>query len=166
VASPAGRLATVASVHRQHIGRRSIGGLCFVGGSSVVKDTAQGGSGLDSSTHGPLPTAGWSIHADWALGRAVAQHPALAPAHSSPCGRDQAVDVGLGEMNRGAVANVNDEDPSSVVGTERPAQPQQCCSHVPLSFGVSDGTRTRDIQDHNLTLYQLNYTHHCRQPDP
>src|SRR5271156_390398 len=33
----------------------------------------------------------------------------------------------------------------------------------PLSFGVSDGTRTRDIQDHNLTLYQLNYTHHCRQ---
>jgi hypothetical protein len=28
---------------------------------------------------------------------------------------------------------------------------------------VSDGTRTRDIQDHNLTLYQLNYTHHGRQ---
>ena len=71
MASPAGRLATAASVHRQHIGRRSIGGLCFVGGSSVVKDTAQGGAGLDSSTHGPLPTAGWSIHADWALGRAV-----------------------------------------------------------------------------------------------
>src|ERR1700722_8120584 len=34
---------------------------------------------------------------------------------------------------------------------------------LPLTFGVSDGTRTRDIQDHNLTLYQLNYTHHCRQ---
>src|SRR3981081_4569586 len=33
----------------------------------------------------------------------------------------------------------------------------------PLTCGVSDGTRTRDIQDHNLTLYQLNYTHHCRQ---
>ena len=32
------------------------------------------------------------------------------------------------------------------------------------SVGVSDGTRTRDIQDHNLTLYQLNYTHHSRQP--
>ena len=30
------------------------------------------------------------------------------------------------------------------------------------SVGVSDGTRTRDIQDHNLTLYQLNYTHHGR----
>jgi hypothetical protein len=28
--------------------------------------------------------------------------------------------------------------------------------------GVSDGTRTRDIQDHNLVLYQLNYTHHGR----
>src|SRR5271156_3116930 len=34
----------------------------------------------------------------------------------------------------------------------------------PLTFGVSDGTRTRDIQDHNLTLYQLNYTHHCCPP--
>ncbi len=34
----------------------------------------------------------------------------------------------------------------------------------PLTCGVSDGTRTRDIQDHNLTLYQLNYTHHCREP--
>ena len=32
----------------------------------------------------------------------------------------------------------------------------------PLTCGVSDGTRTRDIQDHNLTLYQLNYTHHGR----
>jgi hypothetical protein len=30
---------------------------------------------------------------------------------------------------------------------------------------VSDGTRTRDIQDHNLTLYQLNYTHHGREPN-
>lgn len=27
-------------------------------------------------------------------------------------------------------------------------------------LGVSDGTRTRDIQDHNLALYQLSYTHH------
>ena len=34
---------------------------------------------------------------------------------------------------------------------------------TPLTCGVSDGTRTRDIQDHNLTLYQLNYTHHGRQ---
>lgn len=30
----------------------------------------------------------------------------------------------------------------------------------PSSYGVSDGTRTRDTQDHNLVLYQLNYTHH------
>ncbi len=37
---------------------------------------------------------------------------------------------------------------------------------TPDPFGVSDGTRTRDSQDHNLVLYQLNYTHHCirRQP--
>ncbi len=33
---------------------------------------------------------------------------------------------------------------------------------APSHCGVSDGTRTRDIQDHNLTLYQLNYTHHGR----
>jgi hypothetical protein len=33
-----------------------------------------------------------------------------------------------------------------------------------FSFGVSDGTRTRDSQDHNLVLYQLNYTHHTGQP--
>ena len=33
----------------------------------------------------------------------------------------------------------------------------------PLLFGVSDGTRTRDSQDHNLVLYQLNYTHHTEQ---
>jgi hypothetical protein len=26
---------------------------------------------------------------------------------------------------------------------------------------VSDGTRTRDIRDHNAALYQLSYTHHC-----
>ncbi len=25
--------------------------------------------------------------------------------------------------------------------------------------GVSDGARTRDFQGHNLTLYQLSYTH-------
>ena len=30
-----------------------------------------------------------------------------------------------------------------------------------LLFGVADGARTRDTQDHNLVLYQLNYSHHC-----
>ena len=29
---------------------------------------------------------------------------------------------------------------------------------------VADGTRTRDSQDHNLVLYQLNYSHHRREP--
>ncbi|MDT7596664.1 MAG: hypothetical protein QOJ06_2210 [Pseudonocardiales bacterium] len=28
-------------------------------------------------------------------------------------------------------------------------------------LGVSDGTRTRDILDHNQVLYQLSYTHHA-----
>ena len=31
-----------------------------------------------------------------------------------------------------------------------------------LTCGVADGTRTRDSQDHNLVLYQLNYSHHRR----
>ena len=28
-------------------------------------------------------------------------------------------------------------------------------------LGVSDGTRTRGILDHNQVLYQLSYTHHA-----
>ena len=28
-----------------------------------------------------------------------------------------------------------------------------------LCLGVSDGTRTRDVLDHNQVLYQLSYTH-------
>ena len=35
---------------------------------------------------------------------------------------------------------------------------------TPLTCGVSDGIRTRDFQDHNLVLYQLNYTHHGHEP--
>lgn len=30
----------------------------------------------------------------------------------------------------------------------------------PGPMRVADGTRTRDTQDHNLVLYQLNYSHH------
>ena len=29
-----------------------------------------------------------------------------------------------------------------------------------ISFGVADGTRTHDDQNHNLGLYQLSYSHH------
>ena len=36
-------------------------------------------------------------------------------------------------------------------------------SDVARSLGVADGTRTRDSQDHNLVLYQLNYSHHRRR---
>ncbi len=35
-------------------------------------------------------------------------------------------------------------------------------SQTPFLVGVADGTRTRDSQDHNLVLYQLNYSHHRR----
>ncbi len=35
-------------------------------------------------------------------------------------------------------------------------------SEVPQMLGgVSNGARTRDILDHNQTLYQLSYTHHA-----
>lgn len=29
--------------------------------------------------------------------------------------------------------------------------------------GANDGSRTRDIQDHNLALYQLSYVRHSRR---
>jgi hypothetical protein len=35
-------------------------------------------------------------------------------------------------------------------------------AHAP---GVSDGTRTRDVLDHNQVLYQLSYTHHAGGPN-
>lgn len=36
--------------------------------------------------------------------------------------------------------------------------------HKTSPLGVADGARTRDTQDHNLVLYQLNYSHHhCLQ---
>ena len=30
---------------------------------------------------------------------------------------------------------------------------------------MSDGTRTRDVLDHNQVLYQLRYTHHANGPN-
>ena len=33
-------------------------------------------------------------------------------------------------------------------------------AHTGPRVGVDDGTRTRDSQNHNLVLYQLNYAHH------
>ena len=34
-----------------------------------------------------------------------------------------------------------------------------------MSYGVDDGTRTRDTRNHNPMLYQLNYTHHRERWD-
>lgn len=39
--------------------------------------------------------------------------------------------------------------------------PHTSCTGILL--WVSDETRTRDSQDHNLVLYQLNYIHHRRR---
>jgi hypothetical protein len=36
----------------------------------------------------------------------------------------------------------------------------------PVSNGVNDGTRTRDIRDHNAAHYQLCYAHHARPRPP
>ena len=41
-------------------------------------------------------------------------------------------------------------------------KPPLSFSGAVLYLGVADGTRTRDSQDHNLVLYQLNYSHHRR----
>ena len=38
--------------------------------------------------------------------------------------------------------------------------PVTCLCRLRGIFGVADGARTRDTQDHNLVLYQLNYSHH------
>lgn len=53
------------------------------------------------------------------------------------------------------------------IGLRISLENQQCLTCISagqalFSAGVADGTRTRDSQDHNLVLYQLNYSHHCR----
>ena len=51
-----------------------------------------------------------------------------------------------------------------VAWTVKPTAPRlRRAGEALFSIGVSDGTRTRDPQDHNLVLYQLNYTHHRRR---
>jgi hypothetical protein len=42
--------------------------------------------------------------------------------------------------------------------------PRFCFLFLPTP-GVSDGTRTRDILDHNQGLYQLSYTHRASGPN-
>lgn len=45
----------------------------------------------------------------------------------------------------------------------KPLKPKSRRAEEPSDLsGVADGARTRDIQDHNLVLYQLNYSHHRR----
>ena len=51
-----------------------------------------------------------------------------------------------------------------VIEPPRRSSPIRFSSFFGPSYGVSDGTRTRDILDHNQGLYQLSYTHHARGP--
>src|SRR5262245_29400753 len=44
-------------------------------------------------------------------------------------------------------------------GNILPFVPSCLCASVPSLERVTDGTRTRDVQDHNLALYQLSYGH-------
>ena len=39
----------------------------------------------------------------------------------------------------------------------------RCFAPDYLEIGVADGTRTRDVLDHNQVLYQLNYSHHMHK---
>jgi hypothetical protein len=50
-------------------------------------------------------------------------------------------------------------------GDRSPIQFSLLQAAVPHPPGVSDGTRTRDILDHNQVLYQLSYTHHASGPN-
>ena len=52
-------------------------------------------------------------------------------------------------------------NPTRVVGGHTKTLGQEK-SWPRVLLGVTDGTRTRDTQDHNLVLYQLNYSHHYR----
>ena len=45
-------------------------------------------------------------------------------------------------------------DASKILQQQKPRR--TCVGAV----GVADGTRTRDVLDHNQVLYQLNYSHH------
>lgn len=45
---------------------------------------------------------------------------------------------------------------------QRKAPPDLVSQGQGVLSGVADGARTRDTQDHNLVLYQLNYSHHYR----
>ena len=40
------------------------------------------------------------------------------------------------------------------------ATPRQSEFLLVRRYGVNDGARTRDLQNHNLPLYQLSYIHH------
>ena len=41
-----------------------------------------------------------------------------------------------------------------------PTAPRKTPGAQAGASGVADGTRTRDVLDHNQVLYQLNYSHH------
>jgi hypothetical protein len=67
---------------------------------------------------------------------------------------------------RGTAGLKSPRDPllhGSLHGPENEHRPTRISAGEAVFYlGVADGTRTRDSQDHNLVLYQLNYSHHCR----
>lgn len=58
----------------------------------------------------------------------------------------------MGATAASAAATATDE-------TTKAGRPALLLINRPSPIGVDDGTRTRDSQNHNLVLYQLNYTH-------
>ena len=75
------------------------------------------------------------------------------------------VDLQGMELGGGIVATVGDyaghensfvqsiRDDTSILQQKAPTPKRR-------GIGVADGTRTRDVLDHNQVLYQLNYSHH------
>lgn len=55
----------------------------------------------------------------WQGADLVPEHPRLGRRGPSPRGCNQAVDIGIGEVNRAEVANVNDSHPAIGGGSER-----------------------------------------------
>jgi hypothetical protein len=72
--------------------------------------------------------------------------------------------AGNEDETRGEPEEAGGQPRMTYCGTSLLYNPLEGPSTLPRTasdLGVSDGTRTRDILDHNQVLYQLSYTHHA-----
>ncbi|GAA2923214.1 hypothetical protein GCM10020221_19150 [Streptomyces thioluteus] len=129
----------------------------------------QGGSGEGHHRPAPPPAVRAGVHASSRTGRACGE-----------CGRGASGSVletlpqagGVSRTRRAAAAGasggalrrvgVRGGSGGGTTPRARPAFADRALG----SIRVSNGTRTRDILDHNQVLYQLSYTHHVRRLFP